>query len=290
MKKIHLFKFQRHKYGPELLVDVITIDKMMHGIRMYPVFTENFFSIIMVTGGVGEVSVGTHTRLVGRGDVVCSRPGEVFSWQSESTLEGLALIFEEAFLLSFFRDSHFLDRFPYLCEGRPSPWLMPKDLDLWERLLHLLTQMRGEVESPEIDEHILRAMLYETLMLLLRADCPSAEAIAAPVSPVNRYGDMFVRLVNEDFAHHHDVEYYANKLCITPGYLGKVVRHTFGTTAKAQIDKRLLDEARHALAYTTLSVGEIADSLNFDTDSYFVRFFKHRTGLTPLEYRNCPNK
>lgn len=290
MKKIHLFKFQRNKYGSELLVDVITIGKMMQGIRRYSVFTESFFSIIMVTGGVGDVSVNGHKRLVGRGDVICSRPGELFSWQPDSTLEGLVLIFEEPFLLSFFRDPHFLDRFPYLREDRPSPYLVPKALDLWERLLHLLTQMQGEFESEKIDEHILRAMLYETLMLLLRADSRKTEDEAIPFSSTNRYADMFIRLVNEDFVHYRDVEHYAEKLCITSGYLGKVVRHTFGTTAKAKIEDRLLNEARHFLSYTTLSVREIADSLNFDSDSYFVRFFKRKTGLTPLEYRNSPNK
>ena len=111
MKQIQLYKFHKRKYGAELLIDVLDLDYIKAGIRRAPVHRETFYCIILVTDGQEEVAVNGHKRSVQAGDVICSRPGEVWSWQPDPKLEGLVLIFEEPFLLSFFNDSRFLDRF-----------------------------------------------------------------------------------------------------------------------------------------------------------------------------------
>lgn len=90
--------------------------------------------------------------------------------QSDPQLEGIVLIFEEPFLLSFFNDPHFLDRFAYLQADRTSPFLR-LDEPLNERLRSLLAQMKTEIDDhTEKDQDILRAMLYEALVLLNRAE------------------------------------------------------------------------------------------------------------------------
>ncbi len=285
MKRIPLYKFHRRKYGTELLIDVLDLGYIKTGIRRNPIHRETFYCIILITGGCEEVGVNGHKRPVQAGEVVCSRPGEVWSWQPDPKLEGLVLIFEEPFLLSFFNDSHFLERLAYLQPDRTSPFLRP-DTTLQERLHHLLSSMKAEIDdSQDKDQHILRAMLYETLMLLNRAAC-SGEG-GQPMSEVaaGRYIEGFIRAVNSEYMLRHDVEYYANKLCITPNYLNKVVRRSLGTTAKFHIDKKLLEEAERLLNYTTLTVTEIAERLHFDSPSYFTRFFKKQTGLPPLQYR-----
>ena len=48
MKKIPVYKFYKHKYGDELLVDVISYEKMMPDIRRTLVFSETFYSITLV--------------------------------------------------------------------------------------------------------------------------------------------------------------------------------------------------------------------------------------------------
>ena len=285
MKQIPLYKFHKHKYGLELLIDVLDLDYIKTGIRRNPVHRETFYCIILITDGCEEVTVNEHSRFVRAGDVICSRPGEVWSWQPDPQLEGLVLIFEEPFLLSFFNDPHFLERFAYLQPDRTSPFLLP-DTTLQERLHHLLSLMKMEIDdSRNKDQHILRAMLYEMLMLLNRAE--STDDCGQPMKEisVSRYVEQFIQAVNEQYILRHDVEYYADKLCITSNYLNKIVRQTLGTTAKLHIHKKVLEEAQRLLKYTTLTVTEIAERLHFDSSSYFTRFFKKQTGLTPLQYR-----
>lgn len=293
MKQIPLYKFHKRKYGEELLIDVFDLDCIKAGIRHTPIHREIFYCIILITNGHEEVAVNGHRRIVQVGDVICSCPGEVWSWQSNLEIKGLVLIFEQPFLLSFFNDSHFFDRLAYLQPDRPSPFLQP-DAALQERLYHLFSLMKAEIDNNKSkDQHILRAMLYEALILLNRAVSTDDNGQSMNEIPVNRYVDDFIRAVEAEYIERHDVEYYADKLCITPNYLNKVIRQSLGTTAKLYIHKKLFEEAERLLVYTTLTVIEIAERLHFDSSSYFIRFFRKQTGITPLKYRekkNSPQK
>lgn len=293
MKQIPLYKFHKRKYGTELLIDVLDLDYIKAGIRRTPVHRETFFCIILITDGHEEVAVSGHKKVVQAGEVICSRPGEIWCWQPDLQLKGLVLIFEEPFLLSFFNDPHFLEHFTYLQANRPSPFLLP-DSGLQERLHHLFLLMKAEIDdSQNKDQHILRAMLYETLMLLNRTESTATASQPMKDISLSRYVDGFLRSVEAEYTERHDVEYYADKLCITPNYLNKIVRLSLGTTAKLYIHKKLFEEAVRLLVYTTLTVTEIAECLHFDSPSYFIRFFRKQTGITPLKYRekrNSPQK
>ena len=286
MREIPVYKFFKHKYGPELLVDVVDMKRMGPGIRRTPTYIQTFFALMLVTEGEQRVEVNGQSMTVRPGIAICARPGEVWTWQEEAHIEVLSLGFEEDFLRTFFNDQHFLDRFPWLSAGRQSPFLSFSD-DLYQRTLTLLQEMRGEINRPVIDQHILRAMLYEALMLFSRATMLQGETAqtATMETATSRYIDDFVSLVSQHYTTEHSTEYYADRLCITPNYLNKIVRQSLGTSAKGYILNQLLREAKRLLRYTTLTVQEISARLGFDTATYFVRLFRKYEGQTPLQYR-----
>jgi len=290
MKRIPVYKFFKHKYGDELLVDVIDYERMMPYIRRTPVFSETFYSITLVQDGETTVALNGCSRQIKRGMIICSIPGEVWSFPAESRFKALNLIFEKKFLLSFFNDPHFLDRFGYLQADRTSPFLQPDDA-AFERILTLYQEMRREItDYAQKDQHILRAMLYETMMLLRRvptAEAELTETVQRSLTdiPMSRYVDDFVQLVSDHFREEHGTEFYADRLCITPNYLNKIVRQSLGKSAKTYILDQILVEACRLLQYTTLSVNDIAQQLHFDTATYFVRLFRKYKEMTPLEYR-----
>lgn len=287
MKKIPIYNYYRHKYGQELLVDVIDIDKMKPDIKNTPVYITTFYSIIMFTEGDEEIAVNERTVKAYPGVVVCSRPGEMWKWNPDTQLKGLHLLFEEEFLLSFFNDPLFLSKLPYLQPNRSSPFLLPSNA-LCKRIAQLYKNIHDEICNPTIkkDQHILRAMLYEVLMLFNRV--PSLSPLSMPMDelPIIRYVTQFQQLVEHDFRIQHDVEYYADKLCITSNYLNKVVKQTLGMTTKQFILTRIMTEAKRMLDYTSLSVAEISQQLNFDASTYFVRLFHRVEGVTPSQYRD----
>jgi len=63
------------------------------------------------------------------------------------------------------------------------------------------------------------------------------------------------------------------------------VRQSLGKSTKKYIQNRRIEEAKRLLRYTSLPIADIAEKLNFDTSSYFVRAFAKAEGVTPLRYR-----
>jgi AraC-like DNA-binding protein len=196
----------------------------------------------------------------------------------------LELIFERDFLLSFFNDPHFIDSLPYFTHRRPLPYLM-LDEAMYNRIVGLFVEIQIEI-AHDRSVHLLRALLYEVLALLQRAVPVESDVPISVESRVVR----FQELVNEYFATETGVDFYAEKLCVSPNYLNRIVQCTLGQSTKAYIQSRRIDEAKHLLRYTAMPIGLISDRLHFDTPSYFVRTFTKETGQTPLQFRNCPEK
>lgn len=62
MKSIPLYKFYKHKYGSELLVDVIDIDVMKADISQTSVYCTSFYSIILFTDGEGDIAINEYKQ------------------------------------------------------------------------------------------------------------------------------------------------------------------------------------------------------------------------------------
>jgi len=97
--------------------------------------------------------------------------------------------------------------------------------------------------------------------------------------------ENFMKLVSEHHNEHHNVGFYAERLCLTPKYLSQVIRKISGKSAPDWIDSFIVQEAKGLLKYSDCDVKEIVYRLNFNSQSVFYRFFKAHTGLTPAEYR-----
>lgn len=95
----------------------------------------------------------------------------------------------------------------------------------------------------------------------------------------------FIQLVHKHCTHQREVAFYADLLCISPRYLSTIVQHVTGTNAKSIIDRHVILEIKALLKSTTLSAQEISNRLHFPDQSFFARYFKKHTGMTPLQYR-----
>ena len=95
----------------------------------------------------------------------------------------------------------------------------------------------------------------------------------------------FQAKIDESYRELHEVGDYASMLNISAGHLSEVVKNQSGKPAIKHIHNRLLLEARRLLFHTNTSLKEIAFDLGFSDASYFNRFFKRETGITPAECR-----
>lgn len=81
------------------------------------------------------------------------------------------------------------------------------------------------------------------------------------------------------------VQYFAEKLHLSPKYLSTMLKTLTGQTAQQFIHWNLIELAKEKLSVTDLSVSEIAYKLGFEHSQSFNKLFKSKTSLTPLEFR-----
>ena len=102
---------------------------------------------------------------------------------------------------------------------------------------------------------------------------------------INELFNKFMRLLDSDYALSHNVSYYADKLSISPKYLGNIVREVNGLTPKTMIDHYVTMQIKLKLRTSDISIRQLAWLFHFNDDSFLCRYFRQRTGMSPQEYR-----
>jgi AraC-like DNA-binding protein len=96
---------------------------------------------------------------------------------------------------------------------------------------------------------------------------------------------QFIRTLVESHFVSREVLFYANELGVSSGYLNEVCNEISAHTAKEIIDSAVSARLKYELSYTSKSIQELADEYNFPSQSYFSRYYKRMTGMTPSEFR-----
>lgn len=95
----------------------------------------------------------------------------------------------------------------------------------------------------------------------------------------------FIQLIIKNYKEQKKLDFYADKLFISPKYLSDAIKKISGKSAHDWIDHYILLEAKILLRSSRKTVQQIADELNFPNNSFFSKYFKKHCGMTPKEYR-----
>lgn len=99
--------------------------------------------------------------------------------------------------------------------------------------------------------------------------------------------EKFLHMVFDGSKAPLSVSEYASELNVTPNYLNKTVKQHTHRTAIDWIEIARLNMAKMLLKDRTVPVGDVAGRVGVPDQSYFARFFKKKTGMTPSEFRNA---
>ena len=101
----------------------------------------------------------------------------------------------------------------------------------------------------------------------------------------NNHFQRFLNLLHAIDIKHHPVEWYANKLCISPKYLSALCKKNSGKTANEWITEHVVEDIRYYLKQTDYTIKQICDLIGFPNTSFFGKYVKNHFGMTPIQIR-----
>lgn len=166
-----------------------------------------------------------------------------------------------------------------------------EDVEAFHEFYSDLKNLSKEEQNPykmQAMYHTVLAFYFRTgYRCFLAQTSDSASTVQAPFRR-NPLIDRFLVLVQQNFKEQRQIEFYASHLGVTPKHLSRILKQSTGFTAADWIKNYILLEAKVMLKSSTLTMGQISLQLNFPSQSFFAKFFKNATGLTPKQYRNSP--
>ena len=157
------------------------------------------------------------------------------------------------------------------------------EVDLSDMFLKAIAQVLRNQTNPHLDrvlQHVMMAIFYSSEEIRNQLETESGAYTSA-----DAISKEFMRLVKDNFRSERQLQFYADKLCITPRYLSRVVKECTGSSAADWIERYVVLEARALLKSTSMTIQQISDELNFPSQTFFGKYFKRRVGMSPKLYR-----
>jgi AraC family transcriptional activator of pobA len=139
-------------------------------------------------------------------------------------------------------------------------------------------------DSRALKEMSLECRLGELTVWLARSKPRQTEFATRPTRAKKHYL-RFTNLVDSHHKSQWPVKTYADAVGITSSHLNAICRQLSGRSALQVIHERLVLTARRDLVYTENTIANVAYKLGFADPSYFTRFFRRETGISPSAFR-----
>ena len=195
---------------------------------------------------------------------------------------GLSIIMSKSFLEDSFVDIQV--SMPLFRSVLDNPWIHLNQEELKSMIEYfvLLQRTVRRKENPNLREtlkHLTLGFFYGTGYRFHMVQDESQK------SKQDILVEKFLAIVKENYRKQRMIEFYSEKLFLTPKHLSRVIRERSGKSAGEWIGDHVMLEARALLKSTDKTIQQISDELNFPSQSFFGKYFKRRAGISPKEYR-----
>jgi len=176
------------------------------------------------------------------------------------------------------------ERLPLFLSIRENPFIILTETELNTMVAYysILQRAVRNQENPyriKVVKHLIKAFFYSTGYKFHKL------ANEENKSKNEKLVETFLAEVQTYYKEQRGMEFYANKLFLTPKYLSKVIKDSSGITANDWIDSYVVLEAKALLKSTNKTIQQISDTLNFPSQSFFGKYFKRHVGVSPKEYK-----
>lgn len=192
--------------------------------------------------------------------------------------------FSKNLVRSTYLFSHTIKHTPYIFE-RPVLHLEPKVAEIFRDYMKLMIKsLRVEDFMNEIQINLTYSQLILLLGNIYQRDIPQFEP--SHYSRNQEIVKELVRIVIQYYKTERNVSFYAEKMHLSPQHLSTTIKKITGKTLTDIISSFIIRDAQAKLRSTGMTIQEIAYSLNFPDISFFGKYFKRYTGMSPKQYRN----
>lgn len=238
---------------------------------------KNYFEIIFFSEGRGKHLIDEHTYSIKPSTVFVLKKDQWHAWDIQEAPDGYVIIVKDQFVLE--AKDQVLKQLFHLFWQVECLYLSREQ----GRILH--DYFRHLEQEHKVRHHFSTEVVEGLMKCILAKLLETREPLAIDDQHLVIYGTFIDHLMRQE-EQHMSVTEYAQLQSLTVAQLNQSCEKVVSKPAKSVIDDYILSEAKRYLKHTNHPVREIAFSLGFNDASYFGKFFKHKTGLTPKTYRS----
>ncbi|MDE5954018.1 MAG: helix-turn-helix domain-containing protein [Duncaniella sp.] len=250
-------------------------------------FPSRLDSMLLAVCKQGEISavIDVAPRRMGPSSIMVLRPGHIISQCRQSDdFDGFFIVVQEEKINEILPSLHYVIPYSIHYNANPIIEITAEELET-QTLIYAMLQ-RQIKSSDRLFNKMALSSMCEVLFYNTLGIYASRVNNTKHNSRREELLSQFIDLIEANFKTERAVNFYAEKLFVTPKHLSAVLKEISGKTAGEWIDHRVILEAKLLLRTTGMNIQEISVALNFSNQSFFGKYFKHLTGLSPREYRN----
>jgi len=250
----------------------------------YP-FSFDGIVFVICLKGYGKVKINFKEYVIEENTILTVLPGRIVEGIEQSSDFMVELL---AFSFDFISDIMIPKDFdlPMRIGGKPALKIFPEDVHNLLRYHSFIINTFNNKRHP-LFEHAIRGQLFSLLMeiaaLYMEQD---TEVREKPSSRSEEIVEQFLLLLKDHYKTERSSSFYADKLFITIKYLSGTLKKVTGHSINSWLEGATILGAKVLLKSTNYTVLQISEELSFPNPSYFGRFFKKVTGMTPKAYRD----
>lgn len=266
--------------------DLFNIDRFYGYVESNPhirsVHKHSFFHLAYFTEGTGTHILDFETFPIKKGVIYFMRPNQVHKWSFDGKVDGYVMNFSDTFFDQLLISSQITDQFSFF-----SLFSQQQVFELNDLTQHKTAALFEKILTASAADSTYTTLEIATLMLQLFI-LVARETGEIQLQHRNNNAVLmrkFIELIEGNFNKLRLPKEYAALLFVTSNHLNTVCREQMKMAAGEMIRDRVILEAKRLLVNFDLSIATIASELNFEDNSYFVKFFKKYTGYTPEAFR-----
>ncbi|TJY34673.1 AraC family transcriptional regulator [Pontimicrobium aquaticum] len=281
---LHINQFQKLKPLDNFYVNSFSNHVELNSKLINKPHSHNFYLCIMFTEGSGVHEIDFNTYRINPGKVFFLKPTQTHFWKFDTKPEGFIFFHSQEFYELTFLD-HALNSFPFYYSYQNPPLLELSQSELNKlnlKFKELYIEYMQNKPLKNIKIITLISSIYIELTRVYSTDI-STEKFTSP--HYSKILEKVENLINKHFYTEKSPNFYANQLNITTKHLNRVVKQTINKTTSQLISERIILESKRLIVHSRDNLASIANTLEFSDYAYFSKFFKSKTGFTPLDFK-----